>query len=164
MGLLESLNAIKPVFAILNLLLLYFILKKILFKPVTEFMENRTQSIKNSIDDAERQKAEAAELKQTYEAQLAHAKEDAEKIIKEARERADAEHDRIVAEGRREAEALMARAREDIENERSQMISELRAQVAGLALAAASRVIEVNLDNEKNRALVDKFIDEAGAA
>ena len=161
---LESLNAIKPVFAILNLLLLYFILRKVLFKPVTEFMENRTQSIKNSIDDAEKQKAEAIELKRSYEEQLAHAKEDAEKIIREARAKAETEHDQIVAQARTEAEAIMTRAREDIENERRQMISELRAQVAGLALAAASRVIEVNLDTEKNRVLVDKFIDEAGAA
>jgi F-type H+-transporting ATPase subunit b len=162
--LLESLNAIKPVFAILNLLLLYFVLRKVLFKPVTEFMENRTQSIKNSIDEAEKQKAEAIELKRSYEEQIAHAKEDAEKIIREARAKAETEHDKIVAQARTEAEALMIRAREDIENERRQMISELRAQVAGLALAAASRVIEVNLDTEKNRALVDKFIDEAGAA
>ncbi len=161
---LESLNAIKPVFAILNLLLLYFILRKILFKPVTEFMENRTQSIKNSIDDAEKQKAEAMELKRSYDEQIAHAKDDAEKIIKEARAKAETEHDQITAQARSEAEALMTRAREDIENERRQMISELRAQVAGLALAAASRVIEVNLDTEKNRVLVDKFIDEAGAA
>jgi F-type H+-transporting ATPase subunit b len=162
--LLESLNAIKPVFAILNLLLLYFVLRKVLFKPVTEFMENRTQSIKNSIDEAEKQKAEAIELKRSYEEQIAHAKEDAEKIIREARAKAETEHDKIVAQARTEAEALMIRAREDIENERRQMISELRAQVAGLALAAATRVIEVNLDTEKNRALVDKFIDEAGAA
>ena len=161
---LESLNAIKPVFAILNLLLLYIVLKKVLFKPVTEFMENRTQSIKNSIDDAEKQKAEAMELKRSYEEQLGHAKEDAEKIVKEARAKAEAEHDRIVEDGRKEAEALMASAKENIESERSRMISELRAQVAGLALAAASHVIEVNLDTEKNRALVDKFIDEAGAA
>ncbi len=161
---LESLNAIKPVFAILNLLLLYFVLRKVLFKPVTEFMENRTQSIKNSIDDAEKQKSEAMELKRSYEEQITHAKEAAENIVREARAKAEAEHDRIVAEAHMEAEALISRANEDIESERRQMLSELRAQVAGLALAAASRVIEVNLDTEKNRTLVDKFIDEAGAA
>lgn len=161
---LESLNAIKPVFAILNLLLLYFVLKKVLFKPVTEFMENRTQSIQNSINDAEKQKADAMELKRSYEEQIAHVEDDAEKIIHDARAKAEAEHDRITAEARKEAEALIARAKEDIEIERRQMLTELRAQVAGLALAAASRVIEVNLDTEKNRTLVNKFIDEAGAA
>ncbi|HEX2947512.1 MAG TPA: F0F1 ATP synthase subunit B [Clostridia bacterium] len=161
---LESLNAIKPLFAALNLIVLYIVLKRVLFKPVTEFMEKRTQSIKDSMDDAEKQKAEAMELKRSYEEQIGHAKEDAEKILREARAKAEAEHDRIVEEGHKEVEALTARAREDIEGERRQMISELRAQVAGLALAAASRVIEVNLDTEKNRALVDKFIDEAGAA
>lgn len=161
---LESLNAIKPLFAILNLLLLYIVLKKVLFKPVTDFMENRTQSIKNSIDDAEKQKAEAMEMKRSYEEQIAHAKEDAEKIIRDGRAKAETEHDQIVAQAHSEAEALVSRAKEEIEGERRQMISELRAQVAGLALAAASRVIEANLDTDKNRELVDKFIDEAGAA
>ena len=44
------------------------------------------------------------------------------------------------------------------------MLKDIRGQVAGLALAAASKVIEANMDNEANRALVDRFIDEAGAA
>jgi F-type H+-transporting ATPase subunit b len=161
---LESLSPFKFLIVFLNLIILYFILRKILFKPVTAFMENRTNSIRNSIEDAEKKKSEAAELKRSYEEQLGNAKAEGEKIISDAIVKAGREHDKLVAEARQEAESILARAREEIENERAQMLRDVRGQVAGLALAAASKVMEANMDTESNRALVDKFIDEAGAA
>ncbi len=161
---LESLSPFKFLIVFLNLTILYFILRKLLFKPVTQFMENRTNSIKNSIEDAEKKKAEAAEMKLSYEEQLKGAKAETEKIMNEAVLKAGREHDRLVAEARQEAESILARAREEIEQERTQMINDVRGQVAGLALAAASKVMQANMDNESNRVLVDKFIDEAGAA
>ncbi len=161
---LESLNALKFVFVALNLIILYIVLRRILFKPVTEFMENRTKSIKDSIDEAERQKAEAGEMKRSYEEQIINSRVEGEKIINEARIKAGKEHDRLVAEAKQEVESMLARARDEIEHDREQMLHEVRAQVAGLALAAASKVIEANMDTENNRMLVDKFIDEAGVA
>jgi F-type H+-transporting ATPase subunit b len=162
--LLESLNALKFIIAALNLILLYVVLRKILFKPVTEFMEKRTNSIKDSLEDAEKKKAEAEALKRSYEEQLKGAKAEGEKIISDAVLKAGREHDRLVAEARQESEAILTKAREEIEQEREQMLRDVRGQVAGLALAAASKVIEANMDTESNRLLVDKFIDEAGAA
>jgi F-type H+-transporting ATPase subunit b len=161
---LESLSPFKFLIVFINLAILYFILRKLLFKPVTQFMENRTNSIKNSIEDAEKKKAEAAEMKAAYEEQLRGAKAETEKIMNEAVLKAGREHEKLVAEARQEAENILARAREEIEFERIQMLKEVRGQVAGLALAAASKVMEANMDTESNRVLVDKFIDEAGAA
>ena len=161
---LESLDTFKFLIVFINLIILYLILRKILFKPVTQFMENRTNSIRDSIANAEKAKLEAEELKQSYKEQLRNARAEGEKLIDEARSRAGAEHDRLVAEARTEAESLLDRAREEIERERVQMLKEIRGQVAGLALAAASKVVEANMDTESNRALVDRFIDEAGAA
>ena len=161
---LESLNEMKFIIVALNLIVLYIILRKILFKPVTELMENRTRSIKETIDDAERQKTEALEMKRSYEERLKGAKAEGERMLVEARIKAANEHTRLVAEAQQEAEALLAKARAEIENEREQMLKEIRGQVAGLALAAASKVIEANMNTESNRVLVNKFIDEAGAA
>ncbi|MCR4437117.1 MAG: F0F1 ATP synthase subunit B [Clostridiales bacterium] len=160
----ESLNAFKFLMVALNLLILYFIMKRLLFKRVTDFMENRTNSIKESIDSAERNKAQALEMKQKYEDQLRTARDEADKILNEARGRGNREYDSIVAAAKQEAERVLASAREEIERERAQMLKEIKGQVAGLALAAASKVIEANMNTESNRALVDKFIDEVGAA
>jgi len=163
-GLIESLNEMKFLIAALNIVVLYVILKKILFKPVTEFMENRTKSIQNSIDAAERKSLEAQELKTSYEEQLTRVREEAERIMKEAHIRGTIEQNRMIMEAKQEADSILAKAREDIEYERKQMLSELKGQVAGLALTVATKVIDANMDTERNRALVDKFIDEAGAA
>lgn len=152
------------VFVIINLLVLYFILKRLLFKPVTQFMENRAKSIKDAIDSADKDKGEAAQLKQKYEEQLRAAKDEADRILNDARNRGNKEYDAIVGAARKDAEGVLAKAREEIAHERAQMLKEVKGQVAGLALVIASRVIEANMDTESNKALVNKFIDEAGAA
>lgn len=152
------------VFAALNLLILFWFLKCFLFKPVNQVMHTRTETIKKTIEDAEKQKAEALELKSKYEEQIKTAREDAEKIIADAIAKADKEKASIIAEARQEAEAILKKAREEIALEHEQMLRDVKSHVAGIALAAASKVIEANMDTEANRVLVDKFIDEAGAA
>jgi F-type H+-transporting ATPase subunit b len=152
------------IFALINLAILYFILKKILFVPVTKFMENRTKSIENNIQSAMNKKAEAESLKIEYENQLLNAKEQADVILKDASGRAAREYESIIAQAKEESQGLIDRTRADIENERRQMLKEVRNEVASLALAAASKIIEANMDNEKNRSLVEKFINEEGAA
>jgi F-type H+-transporting ATPase subunit b len=152
------------IFALVNLAILYFILKKILFVPVTKFMENRTKSIENNIQSAMNKKAEAESLKIEYENQLLNAKEQADVILKDASGRAAREYESIIAQAKEESQGLIDRTRADIENERRQMLKEVRNEVASLALAAASKIIEANMDNEKNRSLVEKFINEEGAA
>ncbi len=148
----------------INLLILYLVMKKLLFKPVTGFMEKRIQTIKDSIDNAEKTRSEANELKKKYEEQLKAAKAQADRILEDARTRAGKEYDSVISAAKSDAEALMARARAEMERERDQMLKDLKSQVAGLALSVASKVIEANMDTDKNRELADKFIDEAGAA
>lgn len=152
------------IFVAINLGILYWALKKILFKPVTEFMENRTASIEKAIADANQKNVDADELINQYEQKLLAAKEEADNIIKEARSRAEREYTTILNNARADSENLTVKAREQIEREREQMRKEVRNEVASLALSAASKIIEANMDNEKNRVLVNKFIDEAGAA
>ena len=160
----ENLNAYKVVMVAFNLIILYIVLRKLLFKKVTEFMENRTNSIRNSLENAEKAKVEAGELKLQYQNHLNSATEKGEKIIEEARIKAEKESDRIIADAKQQSESIIAKALEEIEKERLQMLKDIRGQVAGLALAAASKVIEANMDTEANRALVDRFVDEEGAA
>ena len=147
-----------------NLVVLYLILRKLLFKPVTSFMENRIQQIKDSIDNAEKSKSEAAELKKRYEDLIKAAKLEADRILEEARTKAGKEYDNILSTAKTDAEGVISRARDEIEREKVQMFKDIKSHVAGLALSVASKVIEVNMDTEKNRILAEKFINEEGAA
>lgn len=150
--------------AFLNLIILYIVLRKVLFKPVMSFMENRTKSIEDSIADAKKQRAEALTLKKDYDTQLKSAKAESKRIIDAAVAKASSQQAMIMAEAQKQAEELLAKAREEIELEREQMVRDVRSEVASLAFTAASKVLEANLDTESNRLLIDKFMDEAGAA
>ena len=161
---LESLNQYQFIFAALSLIILYIILRKILFKPVMTFMDNRTKSIQDAIDESERQKAEAEKLRQQYEAQMKTAKAEGERIRSEATADAGRTADKLIEEAKQTAHAMLADARAEIENERMKMLKEVRSEVASLALQAASKVLEADVNNENSRALVDKFLDEAGVA
>lgn len=161
---LESLNSLKFLMAFLNLVILFLVLRKVLFQPVMQFMENRTKSIENAISEAQKQKAEALEMKADYEAQLKSARTESRKIVDAAVAKATAQQETIVAEAKQQAEELRAKAEEEIEQERRQMLLDVRNEVASLALAAASKVLQANIDSERNRELVNEFIDKAGAA
>lgn len=161
-------NMLNPsytfIFAIINLLVLYYFLKKFLFKPVTSFMDNRTRSIREALENAEKAKAQGEQLKLEYEQQLQNSRQQAEKIVGDARLRGQKEYDEIVQSAHKSAGEILDQARASVERERQEMLKEIGNQVASLALAAASKVIEANMDNERNREIVQKFIDEEGAA
>jgi F-type H+-transporting ATPase subunit b len=151
-------------FGALNLIVLYIVLRKLLFKRVTAFMSNRTNSIKMAIESAENDRASAADLKHIYEDSIRGAKIEADRIIDESKLKSYREYDAIVNEARQDSANILTKAREEIEYEKAEMLKDVKNQVATLALAVASKVIEANMDTESNKALVEKFIDEAGAA
>jgi len=150
------------IFVVINLIVLYIAMKKLLFKPVTKFMEKRKKSISDSMENAKKEMAEALELKQKYNEILKDARDEAENIINTARIKAEAEYDNIVNKATVKAEVIIVSAEERIEKERQKVLAGIKSEIAGLALLAASKVVETNMDTEKNRKLVEKFIDEAG--
>jgi F-type H+-transporting ATPase subunit b len=152
------------IFVAINLIILYFFMKKFLFKPVTNFMENRKNNIEQGLKDAEAAKSEAAEIRKNYEEQIKNIKTESDKMLTEAKARAAREYDDIVAAAKKEALAIVQKGHEDVERERAEMLRQIRQQIAVLALSAASKVVQANMDTDTNKVMVEKFIDEAGAA
>ena len=149
--------------AVLNILILFILLRIFLFKPINKMLDDRTQSIQKDIDDAENAKREAEELRQQYENSISEAKEEAGKILREAHEYAEAERAEIIRKSHEEADEIVNSADETIENERKRVIQQAHVQIADLAIEAASKVVSANLDDEKNRKLVDDFLSEKEA-
>ncbi len=161
---LQSLNLYTCVFALINLLILFFVLKKVLFKPVMNYMDKRKNEVADSLKTSENAKNEALELKQQYEEQMKTARADGQKIIDDMTARANKIYSDTVAKAEEESRQILARAQEDAQREHEKVLKDSKAEISGLAIAAASKVIDANLDNESNRKLVDKFLDETGAA
>lgn len=151
-------------FVALNLLILYFFMKLILFKPVTQFMENRKNSIETALNDAEQAKLEAAESRKSYDQQIRNIKVDSDRLVNEAKQKASRGYEDIVAAAKKEAELILQKGREEVERERAEMLKQVKQQIAVLAISAATKVVQQNMDSETNKSLVEKFIDEAGAA
>lgn len=161
---LQSLNLYTCVFALINLLILFFVLKKVLFKPVMNYMDKRKNEVADSLRTSENAKAEALELKQQYEDQIKEARADGQKIIDDMTARANKIYSETVAKAEEESRRILARAQEDAQREHEKVLKDSKAEISGLAIAAASKVIDANMDTESNRKLVDKFLDETGAA
>ena len=152
------------IFVAINLIVLYLFMKRFLFKPVTNFMENRKNSIEQGLKEAEDAKLEAADIRKNYEEQIKNIKIDSDKMLNEAKARAAREYDEIVAAAKKEALAIVQKGHEDVERERAEMLRQIRQQIAVLALSAASKVVQANMDTDANKVMVEKFIYEAGAA
>lgn len=147
---------------ILNIGVLYLILRVILFKPVTKFMENRTQKIQGELEQAAREKERAQALRKQYEASIQSAEDEGERIIKEARELAQKQAQTIVDQGKIDAESLLRAARLQIEAERRVEALAFQEQAATLVLAATGRLLgrEVNAEDAQNAA--QQFVSELG--
>ncbi|MDR2150759.1 MAG: ATP synthase F0 subunit B [Spirochaetaceae bacterium] len=145
---------------LINIGVLFLILRVILFKRVTAFMDNRTAKIQKALDESEQCKKQAQALVKQYEEQLTHAAEEAEKIIVQARKDAQQQADRLVAAGRQEALALAAAARKQIEADRRAALMVFRAEAAALVVQAASQLVQRELSGEDNRRFAAALIEE----
>jgi F-type H+-transporting ATPase subunit b len=133
------------IITIINIIILFLILKKVLFKPVTKFMAERALKVQRTINQAEEDKAAARKLLASYNAQLKAAGTEAETIIREAREQAEREAGRILADSKAEAERITATARANLQAERLAAMAAFKAEAAALVINAASRLIRREL-------------------
>ncbi|MDR2760129.1 MAG: F0F1 ATP synthase subunit B [Spirochaetaceae bacterium] len=150
------------VVTLLNIGILYFILRAILFKPVTQFMEKRTKKIAEDIEQAEKDKNQAKALLQQYEDVLNQAKGEAALIIKNAQESARVQAGRIVADGKAQADAVIANVRLQAEAERNAALLTFKAEAAGLVISAASRLLRRELTQEDSRTQAALLLRELG--
>ena len=150
------------VFQILNTFILYLLLKKFLFAPVTEVIEAREKSISDSLNDAERISNEAEKFKTEYYEKLQSAEEEGREIVSIATKNADDKSSRILKEAREAAEKQKEKAEADMALERKKVINEVKDEISSLAILAATKVLESEVDEDKNKILVNKFIEQVG--
>jgi F-type H+-transporting ATPase subunit b len=131
---------------------------------IKKTMDERTAKIRGDLESAEAQRVEAEKVLAGYNAQLADAKNESARIIEEARQTADSVRTERIAAIDGEIAEMRQRAAAEIESSKAQAMADLRGEVTALAIGAAERVVERNLDDATNRALVDAYIDQVGAS
>jgi len=134
------------------------------YPSLLRMVEERERRIQKLLDDAEKSNAEAQRLLEEHRKQIAAARNEAQDILAKSKTVAQKEREALLAKAREEYEALLNRARKDIDAETEKAILALRREAVELSIAAASRVIEANLDNEANRRLVTEFLESLSKA
>ena len=149
---------------IINTIILFWALTKILFKPVLNIIDARENAIKEDIATGQKAKNEGLALKAEYEQKLAVAKDEGQEIIKQATLRAEQKSDEIISTAKEEANSLKERANKDIAQEKEKVMNELKNDISSIAILAASKVIEEDIDQAKHEEMINKFIEEVGEA
>ena len=113
--------------------ILFLIMWKLLYKPVSNMLEQRKKRIQENITSAESLKEDAIKLKEEYEMKIAEAKKEAQDIIESGRRRGEEIKESIVAEAREEAKNIVERAKKEIEAEKEKALLDIKAQSADMA-------------------------------
>jgi len=143
---------------LLIFLVVWFILTKYAFKPITAAVEAREKALEEAIAAAKADREEAAKILEEHRRKIEAARGDAQKLIAEGRALGDKLRAEMIEETRAQQQEMLERARREIESEKVRAIAELRREAVDLAIAGASKVIEKNLDDESNRRLVESFL------
>lgn len=138
-------------------------LVKFAFPALKKGMKAREDRIRGDLEAAEHAKQSANTELEQYRAQLADARNEAGRIIEEARQAADQVRRDLVARAETEAAELRARAQEDVRLAGERAMADLRTQVAGLSIELAEKIVERNLDRDTQMALVESYINQVGS-
>lgn len=148
-------------FSAITVLVLYLILKHFFFEKVHKFMEARKAAVQDNLDRAKATEEEAQALLSEYQATLSNAEEEKRAIIKAAKAEADRRADAIVGEAEIQAQRIVSEAHENMRAEEEKAVVQLKKEVSSLAVLAAERIMQRELDEKSQQALVDQVLEEA---
>ena len=145
-----------------NFGLLALVLYFLLYKPILSKLEERARRVQKGLDDAAAAEKLLAEAKAKYEEELERARRDARDIVERGNRTAEQQRQEIIAQARQEAHELLLRAQQQAQREIQESQIALRQEVVDLAIAMASRLLQENLDKEKQHQLIQDFLNDFG--
>ena len=150
------------IFQICNLLILFVLIRKFLFKRVMAVLEARQKEIDGIYDAAGKDRQDAAQMKEEYTERMSNAREEADRLVRNAVDTANNRGDAIVREAKAEAAHLKQKAQSEIEQEKRKAYSELMGEISDMAVDIAGRMVEREINADDHRELVEEFIRNAG--
>ncbi len=149
--------------SIVNFLVILYLLRRYLWGPIVTVLANRAEKIREGLAMADEARAERERMKAEVERLLADARRDAQAIAERMTKAAEAAAADIRAQSKAEADRIRERGREDAKQLHDQALAQLRAELAGMVVLAASRVLGREVNAEQHRALIERSLDEAAA-
>ncbi len=148
----------------ITFIVLLFVLGKFAWGPIVKMLNERERTIREAIESAKKERAEAERLLADQKLALARAQKDAAELARRNQQEVEALRQELTARARKEADELVATARHQIAEEITKARAELKAQVADLAIDAAAKLVKANLDDRSQRVLVEEYIAQLPAS
>lgn len=150
------------IITMINLVVLYLLMKKFLFGPVNGIMEKRKALIEEQMDRAKTNETQSLQLKEQYEERVEEIRSQSRQMMDEAKVKAGAERERILKTANLEAQKILESARESAREEREKAMEGARTEIAGLAMLAARKMLAQGSDDKGNQLLYEQFLAKAG--
>ena len=147
---------------LVSFLVLLLIMKRFFWDKLSNFMQAREQKVIDAFDNADQVNKVADERLLELNGKLAAIDDESKSILKDSKQRADARAEEIIAAAQEEAAAIKEKARRDIENEQARAMEEMKRQLAVLAVYAAEKIIEKQLDPAQQQEVINGAIEEVG--
>lgn len=147
---------------VVSFVLLLVILTKFAFRPLLNMLEERQNTIRNDLDQAEERRVEMERLQKDYEERLAKIEDEARDKIQKAIKEAEGIREDILVKAREESEKVVEAGREEIQRDRARSMAQIRNEVADLAIHAAQSVIGENLNAQNHDTLIEQAIASFG--
>ncbi len=157
-----SVNIWQIVISLLNLLILYVILKKFLFAPVNNMLQKRRDEIDFQYNSAANAERDALKSKNEWEAKLSTAQGKADELIKDAAEKAGKRSDKIIADARDKADGIVRRAKNDAELEMKKAQDGIKREIVDVSAALTEKMLGREINEQDHRSLIDSFIEKIG--
>lgn len=146
---------------IINFIVMYAIIRTLVYNPVRKYMDARTARIAAQKTEAESALQTAKQQKEQYRQQLANAQKDVMKLRKESEEQAQAAAEQILSDAHKQSDALLATAQEQVDMQRIAAIDQMRDEFAQVAVQLAAKVLEREVSEQDNKAVIDDFFEDA---
>jgi F-type H+-transporting ATPase subunit b len=144
----------------LTFLILLFVLRRYAWGPIVSAMEEREKTIDSSIQRAEEALAEAKEIQADNEKARREAEQKAQRILREAREQAEQLRDEERQKTQEQIDEMKQQAHDEIGREKQSALNELRSEVADLAVQAAGKILHEDMNQDRQRRMVDEFLED----
>ncbi len=154
-------DPLQMVLQLIVTLIMFLVVRRFFWKPVTKFIEAKREISVAEINEAKARNHEAQVFLDEAKQTVAEAREEANDIVSASKVSANTVHESIIKEARKEAEYLKSNARENIELEKAKFYDELKDDLVDLAVSAAEKIVEDEIDESKHVKIVDSVIDGA---
>lgn len=157
-----SVNIWDILISLLNLLIIFLLFKRFLYKPVRKVLDKRKEAIDSQYSAADEAKKSALADKQTYEERLKTVETQADEMIKTAAATADRRSTKIIDDAREKADGIIRQAQSEAELEKKRAEDDIRREIADVSALLTEKMLEREIDKNDHREFIDSFIQGIG--